>query len=77
MVSRGVGSLNPQRDPVVVYWPSGFLEAGAKEKKTHLSRKILVFGLAARPPRLAFSCNVWFFGLGTPGFQKNTWPINH
>ncbi len=69
-----------QRDPVVVCWPSGgFLEAwGTKAKKPQLFKKRLVFGLAAaRPKNQFFPEQVWFFGLGTPGLQKTTWPTNH
>ncbi len=25
----------------------------------------------------SFPGKLWFFGLGTPGLQKTTWPINH
>ena len=72
-----------QRDPVVVYWPSGFLEAWCtKAKKRHFFKNIYN-GLLALPPSAAgppnqyFPEQVWFFGLGTPGLQKTTWPINH
>jgi hypothetical protein len=33
--------------------------------------------LAARPQNQYFHGEVFFFGLGTPGLQKTTWPINH
>jgi hypothetical protein len=32
---------------------------------------------AARPENHSFLENVWVFGFGTPGLQKNTWPKNH
>jgi hypothetical protein len=39
-----------QRDPVVVYWPSLFLEAwGTKAEKPQFYKKILFFWLAASP----------------------------
>ena len=66
----------------MVYWPSGFLEAkGYHGQKTTLFQKNT--GLLALPPRAARPINqyfhekVWFFGLGTPGLPKTTWPINH
>ena len=66
----------------MVYWPSGFLEAwGTKAKKPHLLQENT--GLLALPPSAARPKNhyvfenVWLFGRGTPGLQKNTWPINH
>ncbi len=69
-----------QRDPVVVYLPSCFLETwGAKANKPHFFMKILVFGLAAfggKAKNKYFHEQVCFFGLGTPGLQKNTWQIN-
>ncbi len=32
---------------------------------------------AARPKNHYVPKQVWFFGLGTPGLQKNTWPKKH
>ena len=32
---------------------------------------------AARPNNHDFQENVWLFGLGAPGLQKNTWPQKH
>ncbi len=55
----------------MVYWPSDFLEAwGTKAKKPDFSGKSWFIGHS-------FPQQVWFFGLGTPGLQKTTWPINH
>ncbi len=31
----------------------------------------------AKAKNHTFPGNVWFFGLGTPGLQKTTWPNNH
>ncbi len=73
---------NDQRDPVVVYWPSGFLEAwGTKAKKPQISRNILLAWPCRRrrqgKKNTIFIENCVFCCLGTPGLQKNTWPINH
>jgi hypothetical protein len=67
----------------MVYWPSGFLEAwGTKAKKPHFFKNIYngllaLPASAAGPKKQYFREQAWFFGLGTPGLQKNTWPINH
>ncbi len=47
-----------QRDPEVVVWPSGFLEAWGTEAK-----RPRIF----RPSNFSFLENVWFFCLGAPG----------
>jgi hypothetical protein len=70
----GTGQTPCQRDPGVVFGPSGFLKAlGAKAKKPHIFRKGMIFGLAAFE-RNSFPENVWFFGLGTPGLPNTTLP---
>jgi hypothetical protein len=73
--------LVTQRDPEVVFWPSVFLEAwgGAKAKKPHIFQKPFFFAMppsAARPNNHSFLENVCFFGQGTPGLKKTTWPKN-
>ena len=75
-------SCRRQQSLIVVYWPSGFLEAwGTKAKKPHFFRKLLVVWPCRRRRQgqktSIFLENCVFVGLGTPGLQKNTWPINH
>ncbi len=47
-----------------------FLRLGVPRPRNHTFRNIIVFGLAAEGGRA-------FFGVGTPGLQKNTWQNNH
>jgi hypothetical protein len=71
-----------RRDPDFFCWPSVFLEAwGTKAKKAHILQKRVVFWpcrLRRQDQRTILFCNkVLFFGLGTPGLHKTTWPTNH
>ncbi len=75
------GSSISQRDPEVVFWPSDLLEAwGIKPQKHKFPRKSKLFGLAAfgdKGQQKHIVLEHVFFGLGTPGLQKNTCPNNH
>ena len=64
-----------QRDPVVVFWPSCFLEAwGTKAKKPHMVKNITVFlavpPKAARPNTSFFLEHVWLLALVPKAFKK-------
>jgi hypothetical protein len=70
-----------QRDPEVVCWPSVlFWGLGHRGQKTTLAHEkhgcLALPPSAARPNNNSVSDDLWFWGLGAPGLQKNTWPQN-
>ncbi len=58
---------------VVVWRPGANKKCLSFEKSVCLALPPKV----ARPKKHDFQENVWFFGLGTPGLQKNTCQTNH